>query len=246
MSTCKYCGRHGLTVRVNRRGVCTNCAPGVEADIASRGKIVIDNLQLLFQPINPEALPETLKTVFDNANHLMQEYQIKDIETIKPLPSEIVKSLIKVFEISHMNISTNSLKTEILTGQRKDVSEPIHYEGIFLIWKGKKWLDDSGISEVRYLRMKGEFDKTEEIILQCTPTPAVADEYRKVKSARATLAKKQGDWQAVILHLEAYVQYAEQVTAECIKQVNQAPPSLTATEKVLLDLANQKNHDHKA
>lgn len=57
---------------------------------------------------------------------------------------------------------------------------------------------------------------------------------------KASVAKKQGDWKAVITHLENYNTYARKVKSQCLKTVNQEPPTHTASDTKLLIEAKQK------
>jgi len=90
--------------------------------------------------------------------------------------------------------------------------------------------------------MEGNLDKAEKLLLKGEPTPAVADELRKIASKRASLAKKNGDWEAVIYHLENYNQYARTCEEHCIEIANQAPPPHTARDQKLLEKAKRKLH----
>lgn len=102
------------------------------------------------------------------------------------------------------------------------------------------WLYQEALDALRCLREDGELDTVEDVLLKAEPTPAVADELRKTLSEKARLAKKQGDWQGVMHHLERYVDYADKWREHCIDLVNQEPPPLTDSDKKLLDKARRQ------
>ena len=96
------------------------------------------------------------------------------------------------------------------------------------------------LAYARKLRNEGELDKTEAFLLKADPSPAVLDEMRKLASTRAKQAKKDGDWEAVVAHLEGYNRYAEQRRDYCIRSVNQEPPKHTKRDMNLLNQAKTK------
>lgn len=77
-------------------------------------------------------------------------------------------------------------------------------QGISTSPKRRVFLGHDELRYVRQLRNEGQLDKTETLLLKAEPSPAFLDELRKVASTRARIAKKEGDWEAVIRHLEGY------------------------------------------
>ena len=102
------------------------------------------------------------------------------------------------------------------------------------------FLDHEELALIRKLRRQGELDKAEKILLKGEPSPAVLDELRKIASAKARLAKKEGDWEAVVCHLESYTSYAQKWRRHCVKMANQEPPIHTARDQELLHDAKSK------
>jgi len=90
------------------------------------------------------------------------------------------------------------------------------------------------LANVRLLRSEGKLDQVEELLKKAKPSAAVLDEIRKTASARAKIAKKNGDWKSVIEYLAGYESYAREQRDTCVKMVNQEPPEHTATDKKLL------------
>ncbi len=72
------------------------------------------------------------------------------------------------------------------------------------------FLSHDELAYVRRLRSEGKLGKAEELLKKAEPSPAVLDEIRKIASAKAKQAKREGDWQAVIRHLEGYNFYTEE------------------------------------
>lgn len=111
---------------------------------------------------------------------------------------------------------------------------------MFGLFKTKVFLGQNELASIRKLRTSGDLEKAESVLLNAEPSPAVADELRKIASARARLAKKQGDWKEVIKHLESYTTHAQKVKPYCLKIANQKPPALTAGDTKLLMEAKRR------
>jgi hypothetical protein len=103
------------------------------------------------------------------------------------------------------------------------------------------FLGQDELKYVRGLRKEGKLEKAEDILLKAEQSPAVLDELRKIASMRAKSAKKDGDWKAVIQHLESYTSHANQWREHCIKTVNQEPPAHTESDLILLQEAKEKS-----
>jgi len=116
--------------------------------------------------------------------------------------------------------------------QRKRQSKPRKQKQIFL--------GHDELAYARKLRMGGELDKAEQLLKKALPSPAVLDELRKVASVRAKMAKKTGDWKAVVEYLENYTEYAQQSRQYCIEQVRQEPPTHTKSDIKLLEKAKRE------
>jgi hypothetical protein len=106
--------------------------------------------------------------------------------------------------------------------------------------RSRMFLGHKELASVRKLRGKGKLDEAEKILLKGEPSPSVLDELRKIASAKARLAKKEGDWEAVVRHLEGYSSYAKKWRRYCVKTVNQEPPTHAARDRKLLQEAKSK------
>ena len=102
------------------------------------------------------------------------------------------------------------------------------------------FLDGEELKYVRQLRKNGKLDEAEDLLIKSEPSPAVLDELRKNASERARIAKNNGDWEAVIKHLEGYSSYASTWRDYCMKIANQEPPKHTDRDMKLLQEAKEK------
>ena len=102
------------------------------------------------------------------------------------------------------------------------------------------FLGHDELTFVRGLRRQGKLEKAEEFLQKAEPSPAVLDELRKTAGAKAKIAKKNGDWRAVIQHLNSYTDYANKWREHCIKMVNQEPPAHSDSDNKLLIEAKKK------
>jgi hypothetical protein len=74
------------------------------------------------------------------------------------------------------------------------------------------------------LRHEGKLNQAELLLLCAQPTPAVADELRKVYVAKAKLAADREDWLAVMGYLGQYTIYVRDAESAAIGLVNQPMP----------------------
>jgi hypothetical protein len=102
------------------------------------------------------------------------------------------------------------------------------------------FLGHEELKYVRGLRKEGNLDKAEKFLLKAEPSPAVLDELRKLASTRARIARKDGNWEAVVQYLEKYTKYANQWREHCIDTVNQEPPPHTKSDVLLLNEAKER------
>jgi hypothetical protein len=96
------------------------------------------------------------------------------------------------------------------------------------------------VDYIKRLRKKGEIDKAEIMIMKEKGAFFVLDELRKIASTRASIAKRSGDWEAVIKHLESYTEYAAKWRSYSVKRFHHAPYLHTARDNKLLEEAKKK------
>ncbi len=102
------------------------------------------------------------------------------------------------------------------------------------------FLDHDGLKYIGELRRDGKFEQAEKLLLKAEPSPAVADEMRKLASIKAKAAKKTLNWEAVVEHLEGYIEYANKCRKHCLETVSQEPPGHTKSDLKLLQLAKEE------
>ncbi len=105
------------------------------------------------------------------------------------------------------------------------------------------FLGQDELAYVRKLRKEDDLDQAEKLLMSAEPSPAVLDELRKSASTRARAARENGDWRAVVRHLEGYTMYANKSREYCIKMVNQEPPAHTESDSRLLQEAKERLTD---
>ena len=114
------------------------------------------------------------------------------------------------------------------------------YQNVSTTSQKQVFLAHDELRYVKQLRKEGKIDKADALLLKAEPTPAVLDELRKNASIKAKIAKKNGDWKAVVEHLENYTDYAQKWRSYCIKIVNQEPPNHTESDMKLLQEAKKR------
>ena len=93
---------------------------------------------------------------------------------------------------------------------------------------------------MKRLRKKGEIDKAEIMLMKEKGAFFVLDELRKIASARARIAKRSGDWEAVIKYLDGYTKYAAKWRSYSVRYYKHAPYLHTARDNKLLEEAKKK------
>jgi len=89
MAQCKWCGRGGWFVSVDRNGLCTNCARPVLMDIEQWQRIITESIELIQKSKN---IKTRLGRCNDATRHLeaLLPYERKGIPTLSPNPSELI------------------------------------------------------------------------------------------------------------------------------------------------------------
>jgi hypothetical protein len=137
----------------------------------------------------------------------------------------------------------------LVSGEGKDPTEFLiqaekaarrHGRGLEIAAEKEVFLGSDELKYVHRLRSDGKLDKAEELLLKAEPSPAVLDELRKVASEMARGAKKNGEWEAVVQHLEGYVLYASKWRERCLSMGNQEPPAHTQSDIRLLCEAKER------
>lgn len=106
MGQCKWCERRGFFLFVDTNGLCKNCSPIVIFDIEQRTRIIQDCIRLMKYSKELDTRLSRCDLLKQHAEALLK-YENKDIVTIKPPPSEFIKSY-------------NDLRREIIEDDRKE------------------------------------------------------------------------------------------------------------------------------
>jgi len=96
MAICKYCGRTGIFLTLNQRGLCARCLKNIEEDIKNRVRIVEESAELIKTSNNPSTIKTRSKVIVDHLIFFMQEYQSRGIETTQPDPQTFLKTIIAI------------------------------------------------------------------------------------------------------------------------------------------------------
>lgn len=93
MAECKWCSKKGFFLKLTVNGVCEECNPIIVKSILENAEKYKTNIIALMYYITPK---EGL-TIFNELKYsltLLQQYEVKGIPTINPLPSELLKKKI--------------------------------------------------------------------------------------------------------------------------------------------------------
>ncbi len=121
-----------------------------------------------------------------------------------------------------------------------NIPDKIERQGPYRVYPDGLFLDEQGLKEIRKFRDEGDFEKAINYLNGAIPSPAVAEEYRKIRSMQAWSSKKENAWRSVIDYLEDYLRFADKIRLGCIQSVNQEPPDHTKRDQELLQLARKQ------
>ncbi len=91
--------------------------------------------------------------------------------------------------------------------------------------------------KINLLVKQGKYQKAAKILKRSLPITGVISELRQMSSDQARAAHLAGNWQAVVMHLEAYLTLARQYRTAYLANDNQEPPDHEAEDQGLLDQA---------
>jgi len=98
-------------------------------------------------------------------------------------------------------------------------------------------LSHKDLRKINLLVTQGKYQQAAKIFKRSLPISGVINELRQISSDRAHDAHLAGNWQAVVMHLEAYLTLAKQYRTACLANDNQEPPDLEPEDQALLDRA---------
>jgi hypothetical protein len=89
MARCKHCEKGGLFQKVDKEGLCKNCAPAVTPDIDKHSNVIYEAMHLHERGQTYEEKLAALDDILASARHL-QQYEAKGIDSCNPPPSLVV------------------------------------------------------------------------------------------------------------------------------------------------------------
>jgi len=101
-------------------------------------------------------------------------------------------------------------------------------------------LSHKDLRQINLLVIQGKYQKAVKIFKRGLPISTVIHELRKMSSNQARAAYLAGNWQSVVMHLDAYLALAKQYRTACLDDNNQEPPILEPEDQALLDRARDQ------
>ena len=92
MAKCNYCSKKGFFLGVDENSLCNKCSPFVVSDIENRARIVSESLKLAQTGKTFSTRISRIDVLISNLDVLLT-YEVKDIPTISPKPSELLKDI---------------------------------------------------------------------------------------------------------------------------------------------------------
>lgn len=90
MATCLWCNKAGFFLRVNKDGLCGNCAPIVTMEIQQRVRIIVDSFNLVTKSKTFKTRLSRCDLILEHAREL-KKYESAGIKTVEPCPSRIIE-----------------------------------------------------------------------------------------------------------------------------------------------------------
>jgi len=93
MATCLWCNKAGFFLRVNKDGLCNNCAPIVAMDVQQRVRIMVDSFNLVTNSKTFKTRLSRCELILEHAREL-KKYESAGIKMwdVEPPPSRIIES----------------------------------------------------------------------------------------------------------------------------------------------------------
>lgn len=90
MATCKWCGKKGLFVSVDRNGLCSSCGPAIMIEAKSRLKVIRESQEIINKSKKLDTVLSRIDTIIENGTALLK-YEKAGINILDPLPSRLIK-----------------------------------------------------------------------------------------------------------------------------------------------------------
>ena len=83
MAQCKWCGKSGFLLPINKNGICFNCEKFISMDIQNQIRILNDSLKIVKETKNINTLISRLDLIIQHSEELVK-YEKKGISTTTP------------------------------------------------------------------------------------------------------------------------------------------------------------------
>ena len=241
---CPNCGIE-LQIKPTRKKECPHCGGFI---LVRNGRLVTEEQATIMDWLaRLEAFGVTRREFDKQRDQLSKQFGA---------PATVNDTLWRILNSLILNFARNNALLEqvyremasLVTSEGKDPTQYLieaenvsrRHQGVSTAPQKQVFMGNDELRYARQLRKEGKLDKAEGLLLKAEPSPAVLDELRKMATVRARIAKKKGDWKAVIQHLESYTAYANKSREYCIKMVNQEPPAHTESDTKLLQEAKER------
>ncbi|MBT6994786.1 MAG: hypothetical protein HN952_07540 [Candidatus Cloacimonetes bacterium] len=121
MPKCKFCGKKGFFLSLSSNDLCNKCNPIVVSKITGSARIIQDCLNLVDDSKKLDVRLGRRKLLLEHAEILL-EFENKNINTIEPLPSELIDEYAPLHDKIVVEVTETDL-TNILAKAKKAVTE---------------------------------------------------------------------------------------------------------------------------
>jgi hypothetical protein len=90
MPTCKYCGKSGFFLSVNKDGLCNQCLNIVVPVVQNDLRIINDSVKIINKSKNLKTRLSRCDVIIETAERLLNEYENKGIKVIEPKASVFI------------------------------------------------------------------------------------------------------------------------------------------------------------
>lgn len=92
MGTCRWCGKSGWFVSVNKQGLCSGCNTAITLEASQKVRIIQESKDIVMKSKKLDTKLSRLDLMLEVATDLLK-YEDKGIEVIDPPPSEIIRMI---------------------------------------------------------------------------------------------------------------------------------------------------------
>jgi len=154
MATCKWCGKKGFFLSVDRNGLCLPCCRALKLEAESRLRVIRESQDLVNKSKKLDTVLSRIDTIIEHCDALLK-YEKAGINIIEPPPSTIIKiandsrhgAIIKSVK---EEVDKHMTKAKVATTPRSQITQAS--KALEKIEEGKKLLKSP--QELDSLKMK--------------------------------------------------------------------------------------------